>query len=358
MKNAWPSLRQLDDALSAWGAECPADQLWITGRTWHARGEAARALDRLPRDAPVMVRAWGDALWNVPEWLSWEPALLGRPVVFVASCQAHARLLRLLMDAAVVVAPYPLGELPPASQTREAWLAGHGISPTAPTVLYLGRKTALKGLVQAWQAWRTLREVDSRTVFIQVGRWEENFPQARVELGVDQLKVQAGRLAHLAEGCWYDFPECDRAGARQWLEAADLVVCPSVYPEEDGALTAREALALGRKVLATAWGAHLDLSAAWRAPLIPAEAAARPVPTSWDLLAREAWASPPRAPWALSGPSAPETVAHARPFGGFTPWARLLGHRQAQRGQGWLMADGAWDPELWFPWRDSYMGGE
>jgi hypothetical protein len=351
-KSAWPSLRHLDSALNQWALNTEPQDLCVLDRALNL--DTATVFAQLAScPGRVLIRGWGDVLWSAQAWKSWEPALLGRQVCWVAASQSHARLMECMTGQSALVAPYPIASLK-SHCPRDEFLATQGIPSHKRIVLYLGRKGALKGLRDAWQAWIALGAED--VVFVQVGRWEEGFTQAGSLVSpLSALRNESERLKTMFPESFFDFPECDRVAATSWLVAAEMVVAPGVYPEEDGALSLREALALGKKVIASAWGVHRDF---------PARKVSVEIGAHWPKLAdlewrkavKEVWSGVAPSPWWPTIPSVESCFAHAKPFNGFSAWTQELALAQQMRGTRWLVDEGKLDDKLWRPQREAMLG--
>jgi len=122
-------------------------------------------------------------------------------------------------------------------------LAARGIDPGRPSVVFLGRTTAQKGILELLSAGRW---IDPAAQLVLLAASPDNPAiQAAVTAGVAELRAVRSDVV------WVDEP-LSRADAVQVLSHASVFVCPSRY--EPFGLVNVEAMACGAPVVATATG--------------------------------------------------------------------------------------------------------
>jgi glycogen synthase len=122
-------------------------------------------------------------------------------------------------------------------------LARHGVDPTQPYVLFVGRITRQKGIVHLVRA---IRQLDPEIgVVLAAGQPDTPELAAEVEAGVTAAQRERPNVTWIPE-------MLSREEIRQVYSHAAIFVCPSVY--EPFGITNLEAMACERPVVATAVG--------------------------------------------------------------------------------------------------------
>lgn len=204
---------------------------------------------------------YGDLLWNKKFWLEIEDELKGKEVVWVVASSAWKKIASsFIPEHCLQVVPHPV-KLEHTTSDRTSLREKFGFKSDEKVLVYAGRRSLQKNMLELFQVWGRLRSIVPGLKFVLAGEWCDYgnpfFSERHRDL--DKEKSAWEKLMIMFPDEVIDLGQLSSAETSDLLLSGDVVLSMSTFTEEDFGLAVREAHHLGTPVVITNWGGHIDL---------------------------------------------------------------------------------------------------